>query len=184
MQITRKNALKALLASFLSLPVFGESSEKKDLKIFKEEFFSAWQRSEIYTLTVFNQMPEEYFDFRYTPEAFSFRTQFVHCITFTAAQLSGRFAVKNPYEEKKKEYWSKLSKKEIEAEISGFYAWVKAFVSEAKSDWLTAKEDFAGGKIPKWRFLYAMENHIIHHRGQAIVYLRLKGIIPEGYIGW
>ncbi|MCU0354066.1 MAG: DinB family protein [Cytophagales bacterium] len=29
-----------------------------------------------------------------------------------------------------------------------------------------------------------MENHIIHHRGQAIVYLRLKGIRPEGYVGW
>jgi uncharacterized damage-inducible protein DinB len=29
-----------------------------------------------------------------------------------------------------------------------------------------------------------MENHIIHHRGQAIVYLRLNGVKPKGYFGW
>jgi uncharacterized damage-inducible protein DinB len=184
MKITRKNAIKAFAASLLSLPVLGETAEKKNLKIFKEEFYATWQRSETYTLRIFNQMPEEHLDFRYTAEAFSFRTQFVYCITFTAAQLSGRFEIKNPYEEKKREYWSKLSQKEIAAEISGFYAWIKGVVSEAKTDWLTDEENFAGGKLPKWRFLYAMENHIIHHRGQAIVYLRLKGITPEGYVGW
>ncbi|RZM10040.1 MAG: DinB family protein, partial [Pedobacter sp.] len=30
----------------------------------------------------------------------------------------------------------------------------------------------------------AMDNHIIHHRGQCMVYLRMNGITPEGYLGW
>jgi uncharacterized damage-inducible protein DinB len=49
---------------------------------------------------------------------------------------------------------------------------------------LCAECDFAGDTIPVWRLFYAMENHIIHHRGQCVVYLRLKGVVPKGFYGW
>jgi hypothetical protein len=55
-----------------------------------------------YTLTIYNQMPEEKMEFKYTPESFSWRTQFVHCIVFTTAQLCGRLNILNPNESKEK----------------------------------------------------------------------------------
>lgn len=182
MKISRKAVLQSLLGISFSLPAFSDSRSKKELKNFKEEFSPAWKSSLNYTLTVFNQMPEEHLDFSYTPESMSFRTQFVHCITFTASQLAGRLEISNPYENKKD--WSKLSKAQVADEIKGFYAWVEKVVGETPVEKLAKEEGFAGGKIQVWRFFYAMENHLIHHRGQAICYLRLKGITPEGYVGW
>lgn len=182
MKISRKAALTALSGAFVSMPFLGFSRTKKELQTFKQEFGAAWQRSRDYTLTVFNQMPEEHLDFQYTPESMSFRTQFVHCITFTAMQLAGRLEIPNPYETKKD--WAKLTKAQLSDEIKGFYAWVEKVAGEVSPERLAKEEGFAGGKLQVWQFFYAMENHIIHHRGQAICYVRLKGITPEGYVGW
>ena len=98
MRISRKSALTTLTSALVSLPFLGMTRSKKELQGFKQEFGTAWKRSQEYTLTVFNQMPEEHLDFQYTPESFSFRTQFVHCIVFTALQLAGRLEIANPYE--------------------------------------------------------------------------------------
>ena len=34
------------------------------------------------------------------------------------------------------------------------------------------------------QFLMLMADHVTHHRGQMLVYLRLKGITPPKYIGF
>ena len=122
MKITRKTLLKTLTAGLITIPSFGKRQIEKDLLGYKAEFADAWKRSEEYTLTVFNQMPEDKLEFRYTPESFSFRTQFVHCITFTAAQLCGRLNIPNPYEKIPPSFWAKLSKVELENELHKFYA--------------------------------------------------------------
>jgi uncharacterized damage-inducible protein DinB len=44
--------------------------------------------------------------------------------------------------------------------------------------------EFGKEKIPAWRMFTIVENHLIHHRGQTIVYLRLNNIVPKGYFGW
>lgn len=171
-----------MLSSVVALPVLAHTQPEKDLQAFKEEFLVAWKRSKEYTLVVFNQMPETKLDFKYTPESFSFRTQFVHCINYTAGQVSARLGVPDPYEKPKP--WGKLSKAEVAAEIGKFYDWVEQVVKDIAPAKLLEVETFAGDDIPKWRLLYAMENHIIHHRGQAICYVRLCDITPEGYVGW
>jgi uncharacterized damage-inducible protein DinB len=68
--------------------------------------------------------------------------------------------------------------------LIGFYDWVEKVVTETHTEKLLQMENYAGGQIPIWRLFCALENHIIHHRGQAICYLRLNGVTPEGYIGW
>ena len=186
MNISRKNALKSIFGALISLPVLGKTKVEKDLLGFKDEFSVAWKSSLDYTLKIFNQMPEDKLEWKYTPESFSYRTQFVHCITYTTAQICGRLSLQNPYDEKEKKngFWKNLTKAELETEIKDFYAWVEKTVFEAKPEKLAQIEGYAGGNIPIWRLFYALENHIIHHRGQAICYLRLNGITPTGYIGW
>ena len=188
MKISRKNALKSLAGTMMGLPALVRSTqpENKDLLGFKDEFSLAWKSSLDYTLKIFNQMPEDKFEFKYTPESFTFRTQFVHCITFTTAQVCGRLNIPNPYDEKEKQngFWKSLTKAQLETELKSFYAWIEKTVLETKPDKLSQMEGYAGDKIPIWRLFYALENHIIHHRGQAICYLRLNGITPIGYIGW
>lgn len=179
--MNRNTALKTLVGA-TTLTTTMAQSQNEPYKNFAEEFAPAWKRSRAYTLTIFNQMPEEHLNFHYTPEAMTFRAHFVHCITFTAAQLADRFGVKNPFDNDTD--FDKLSKAQVAAEIGRFYDWVNEVVGNQTPAKLNEIRGFAGDKMPNWRFFYAMENHIIHHRAQALCYVRLKGINPEGYVGW
>lgn len=173
--MTRQEALLAISGGLFGPKV-------KDTKSFHDEFAPAWKRSEEYTRAVFNQMPEDLLDFRYTPESFTFRMQFVHCITFTAMQLTARLKVKNPFMHVHD--WEEISHKELDQRLGEFYQWVERLVGQCSAKQLAEMQGFSGDDIPMWRLFYALENHIIHHRGQAICYLRLKGITPQGYVGW
>ncbi|MBD1207471.1 MAG: DinB family protein [Ignavibacteria bacterium] len=188
--------LAAAVPTFTGVAAFAKNSDTpprasakdlkpvKDIVAFKQEFARAWKRSEDYTLTVFEQMPEEKLLYKYTPESFTFAFQFIHCIIFSANHVAVRLGVPNPYEKRKRDAWDNISKADLSKELHEFYAWVRKVVNEAPPKTLLEEEKFAGDTIPKWQLLLGLENHIIHHRGQAIVYLRLNGVTPEGYVGW
>ena len=182
MKISRKTALKSLSACIVSIPAFAATYSTKDQ--FLEDFTAAWKSSKEATLKIFNQMPEDKLDWKYTPESFSFRTQFVHCINFSVSQLTSRLKIKSPYEKNKGELWSKFNKEELATEIGKFYDWLLEVAKNTKPERLVEMEPYAGGEIPMWRLFYVIDNHIIHHRGQVICYLRLNDITPASYNGW
>lgn len=148
----------------------------------RRELDEAWAMSERMTLMTASQMPAEHYQFKYTPEAMTFATQWRHCCEFTLAQVCDRLGLENPYN--KRPLPTAMTKAESLAALKDMYAYVRNAIQTAPDEKLLAEDAFADGKIPNWRLLYAMENHIIHHRGQAMVYLRLKGVTPEGYLGW
>ena len=162
---------------------FEISSDKVSAK--RQELLEKWKASQKFTLKIVNQMPDEYFSFKYTPEAMSFAEQWRHCAIFTCNQLAGRFELKdNPYEDKSKRPPVEMDKEAVVIELNKMYEYVYQAIKNIPEKALYEPIDFTGDTIPSWRLIYAMENHIIHHRGQCIVYLRLKGTIPIGYIGW
>ena len=173
----RSQALRTLLGTVLVTSTAGTAED-----VFQAEFKRAWKRSRDYTLTTFNLMPEEHMGFKPMPEMFAFRTQFTHCITYTTAQLAGRLGVKDPYADI--QGWAQKSKAEIAAELDRFYEWVGTTIAKVPAVQLAKQFDFVGESLTGKQLCYALENHIIHHRGQAIVYLRLKGVTPESYFGW
>lgn len=77
-----------------------------------------------------------------------------------------------------------MPKERVIRELKTMYAFVRKTIDELSTEKLSTECDFAGETIPVWRLFYALENHIIHHRGQCIVYLRLNGVTPKGYYGW
>jgi uncharacterized damage-inducible protein DinB len=44
--------------------------------------------------------------------------------------------------------------------------------------------DFFAGPMTRRRIFLLMTDHVTHHRGQLVVYLRLNGIEPPRYRGW
>ena len=42
---------------------------------------------------------------------------------------------------------------------------------------------FFGQKILRRELCFRMLDHVAHHRGQMVIYLRLKGIVPPEYAG-
>ena len=175
-----KNLLGAGLmpAAALATPTDLESEAQR----IRRELLEAWTMSEKMTLITAGQMPADSFDFRYTPEAMTFAEQWRHCCQFTVSQLAGRLGVINPYQTR--ELPKAMTKQQVMDELKTMYAFVRQTITAVPDAKLLETDDYLGDKIPNWRLLYAMENHLIHHRGQCMVYLRLKGVTPEGYLGW
>ena len=71
MKISRKTALKSLSACIVSIPAFAATYSTKDQ--FLEDFTAAWKSSKEATLKIFNQMPEDKLDWKYTPRIILFQ---------------------------------------------------------------------------------------------------------------
>jgi hypothetical protein len=148
----------------------------------RRELLDAWVKSEKMTLVTAGQMPADKFGFKYTPEAMTFTAQWIHCCTFTAGQVAARLKVTDPYIGRKLP--PDMTKAQVMEELKTMYAFVRQTIETVPDAKLMETVDYVGDKLPNWRLLYAMENHIIHHRGQCMVYLRLNNVTPEGYLGW
>ncbi|HAA14652.1 MAG TPA: hypothetical protein DCE41_24385 [Cytophagales bacterium] len=168
------------------LPLVGaqacDTTEPQEVDSLKEDLTAAWLRSETITLTSMEQMPPESYTWKYTEEAMTFSEQWRHCVIFTCGQLAVRTGLTNPYKEVKLPY--QMPKEEVIGEIKNMYAFIRQSIQELSLEKLYSMCEFAGDNIPVWRLLYALESHIVHHRGQCVVYLRLNGVIPKGFYGW
>lgn len=149
----------------------------------RQELLEAWAVSERITLITAGQMPAELYDFKYTPQAMSFAEQWRHCCQFTTTLLAERLGIDDPYKNGR-DLAKAVTKQQVLDEVKALYAFMRQTIKTIPDEKLFEQAEFVGGKIPNWRYLYAMENHIIHHRGQCMVYLRLNGVTPEGYLGW
>ncbi|MEL7118394.1 MAG: DinB family protein [Bacteroidota bacterium] len=160
-----------------------KSSEKKSsTKVLRQELTEAWLRSETMTMTNVEQMPPEFFTFKYTDEAMTFSEQWRHCVIYTCGQLTNNTSITNPYADIKLPV--QMPKEDVIKELKTMYSFIRQSIEDITDEELLGEGTFAGVTIPIWRLFYALENHIIHHRGQCIVYLRLNGIKPKGYYGW
>ncbi len=148
----------------------------------RKAIVAAWNRSEMMTMTTVKQMPPKFFTFKYTDKAMTFSEQWRHCVIYTCGQLAGRTGITNPYEGIKLPV--QMPKEDVINELENMYAFVRQSIKELSDEKLLSDCDLADATIPVWRLFYALENHIIHHRGQCMVYLRLNGVIPKGYYGW
>lgn len=153
-----------------------------EAKRIRAELLEAWAASERMTLITAEQMPAELYAFRYTPEAMSFAEQWRHCCMFTSSQLAARLGATDLYHAQKPP--KEMTKDQVLAELKRLYGHVRTVIQTLSDAQLVTPVEFMGAEMPGWRVLYAMENHIIHHRGQCMVYLRLKGVTPTGYYGW
>lgn len=176
----KKAGLLGLLPA-IGIKAYG-SNEKLNGRDLKQELLAAWLRSEEMTLANMEQMPPESYKFKYTPEAMSFSEQWRHCVVYTCGQLASRTDLTNPYEGVKLPV--QMPKEDVIKEIRNMYTFVRESIVKLSTEQLNATCEFAGDKMPVWRLFYSMENHIIHHRGQCIVYLRLSGVTPKGFYGW
>ena len=148
----------------------------------RKELIDAFDMSEKCSLKICDQMPAEFYQFRATDSVMTFAEQWRHCVIFSINQIAGRTGVVNPLKERKLP--KVMNKEQVMSEVKAMYAFIRKTVNELPEAKLYEKTGFTNGEIPMWRLIYAVENHIIHHRGQVIVYLRLKNIVPEGYVGW
>ena len=132
----------------------------------KEHLLTTLENSRNYTLAVAEAMPGNEYVFKPTPVVWNFGEQLDH-IAYGIGWWENNYIKRNKTE------WSppppKATKKEIISFLNEKYDALKETVHKAN-----LSEDMIKG-------FFATLDHITHHRAQAIVYLRCKGITAPEY---
>lgn len=146
-----------------------------------QEFQQKWANAKAYTLELARAMPEEYYEFKPTEEQMTFKRQLLHTtsniVWLTSDYLDGK---KLEADLKSNEYTKTEVIDLLEQAFDNAAAAVKNFpVAE-----LTTEVKFFAGPMSKRQIIVLMNDHVVHHRGQMIVYARLKGVEPPRFRGW
>lgn len=160
---------------FLLFSLFAKSQDMS----FKNEFLKKWDNAQKYTISVAKAMPESAYVFRPNEDICSFAELMIHigeAQLYTASQ--GISVKKNSYKGGKKD------KQAIINFIADSYQNIREAVEKMPVEDFETTTSFWAGKTTIRKVLNFTNDHLTHHRGQATVYLRLKGIKPPDYIGW
>ena len=122
-------------------------------------------------------MQELDFDFKPVDGIKTFQSQCSHVTTWL--RTHSRFVTGFEMEKK-----SPKTKAEIIEVLNDFFEQLLAFLKNATEEQLSEKVKVFYGNVSKAFIIQTMDNHLSHHRGQMILYLRLKGIKPPSYVGW
>ncbi|HLK63656.1 MAG TPA: DinB family protein [Bryobacteraceae bacterium] len=165
----------------LALPAFSQSSVKDAL-------VKHWQVTSDFTIAVAKQMPAESYGFRPVPEELSFAQLMVQIAGANVSACGRASGMKPPAIPEKLIKSMRDEKAPVDItkdEAVQFLTDTFKFCNEAVASMTPEKLDAEVGagtrKMTGFEWLWAYFTHTAHHRGQAEVYLRLKGIVPTAY---
>jgi uncharacterized damage-inducible protein DinB len=141
---------------------------------------NVWIKAKEYTLEFAQAMPDNQYGFKPTPEVFSFAEQLVHIAGSNYWFFSALKGEKPPLSEEALKAQGK-SKDDVLKILKESFAPADAYV-EGLTDTVAFEDlDVGKTKLAKWKIVLFAVDHLTHHRGQLVVYLRLNGIKPPEY---
>lgn len=135
-----------------------------------------WQTSKAYTLAIADQMPEDGYASKPNPDEMTFAEQLAHI-----AQANGFFVSKIAGTTSPIAKPEKLDKASVVKLLNDSYDYVIKTVGALTPEQFHAEIELEGMKMNGFDALMLAADHTTHHRGQCIVYLRVKGIKPADY---
>lgn len=162
--------------SFMSSIVYAQSDP------FIIQNVAKWKNAEAYTLQVIENMPENKFGYKPTQEEMTFQEQIGH-LSGNMLWLSNKFLTDNKADFGQKDFENK-SKAEVIDLVKKSFAFTMSAFENFDQNKMNDEIEFGGQKMTKQRIFLLIQDHLTHHRAQAIVYLRLVGATPPKYIGW
>ncbi len=170
----RRRILKALAVSGVA-PLAAADWSNPFARQWRNSFLSHWQVEKKYTLAFVEAMPAEYFDFKPTPAQRSFGEQLVHLGQANTAYMR-TFQIKTAPAAPRD-----ISKDSVRAYLTAVFDFVAEVLTSLGENDLERADLRINERVKPHRgidlFLRAY-THTAHHRGQTVVYLRLKGITP------
>jgi uncharacterized damage-inducible protein DinB len=169
-----------LVLTLLAIPAFGQTTQKDVL-------VKHWKASGELTVAVANAMPADGYSFRPTPEEMSFGELMAHIAAANRGACAVASGLTAPALPAKISAWAKDSLKvDVDKETAiPFLKDTFEFCSKAITDMPASRMDTVVGppnrNLTGMEWLWSYFTHTAHHRGQAEVYLRLKGIKPPEY---
>lgn len=145
------------------------------------EFKQKWENARTYTMEIAQIMPEEHYDFRPSEEQMTFREQLLHMLGNMRWLSSSYLGGKRLDVDLKNTDYTKAEM--LELLQKGFDRAGEA-IEGLNEETLNEEVSFFAGPMTKRQILTLMNDHLTHHRGQVIIYLRLKKMEPPSYRGW
>ena len=173
-----KTTLLTILA--LAVPALAQTTVKDAL-------VKHWKTTGEFTLAVAAAMPTEGYNFRPNPEEMSFGELMAHIAAVNNNACSNASGMTKLTLPPKLEEWSKATVK-VEVDKETAIAFMRDsfdFCNKAVASMTPERLDKVVGpparNLTGYEWLWAYFTHTAHHRGQAEVYLRVKGIKPPDY---
>ena len=153
----------------------------------KDAMAKHWKATGELTLAVANAMPAEDYSFRPNPEEMSFGQLMAHIALAdrgACANASGMQAPALPgpiasFAKDNKQDVDKQSAVEFQKQVFDFCNKAVAAVTLEQLDKVVGPP---ARNLTGYEWLWSYFTHTAHHRGQAEVYLRVKGIKPPTYV--
>ena len=166
-----------LLSSFVQ-PIFAQEND------FIKEYLERLEKSKEYLILVAETMPEDKYEFKATPESMSFAENLMHigwAMDWHSQSLMGGREARDWNTDTELKVDNK-SKKEMIFKISETFDKTIEFIENFATNRLEERLDYFGADRTKRQILLLLADHITHHRGQMLVYMRLNGLKPPRYV--
>lgn len=149
---------------------------------FIKEYLERLENSRTYLILVAETMPEDKYEFKVTPESMSFAENLMHigwAMDWHSQSLMGGRDARdwNTDTELKVD-----KKKEMIATIDKTFDKTIEFIEKFDIIKFEERLNYFGSDRTKRQVLLLLADHITHHRGQMLVYLRLNGLVPPRYV--
>ena len=167
-----------IISTSIASPLFAQQD------IFIKDYLERFENSRKYLLLVAEKMPEEKYGFKASEESLTFAQNLMH-IGFamdwhSQSLLGGREA-----RDWKTDTVFKVgenSKREMINTINKTFDDTIKLIKEFNPNKLNDELDYFGLNRTKRQILLLLADHITHHRGQMLVYMRLNGLVPPRYV--
>jgi uncharacterized damage-inducible protein DinB len=140
------------------------------------ELVKHWQSSKDLSLAVANAMPDENYSFKATEAEMSFGEQMNHIALAAGSYCSRAMATKSPLSKP-----ADATKPTAVKNLTTAYDFCIDGLKERNDADLQKMIKTKDGEVSAFELFWGGFTHSAHHRGQAEVYLRLKGVTPPAY---
>jgi uncharacterized damage-inducible protein DinB len=153
----------------------------------KDALVKHWKTSGEFTLAVAKAMPGESYTFRPNPEEMNFGQLMAHIAGVNINACGNASGLTKPAIPPKITEWAKSTTKvDVDRDTAlQFLADSFEYCNKAVASMTPERLDTVVGpparNLTGFEWLWAYFTHTAHHRGQAEVYLRVKGIKPPDY---
>ena len=149
----------------------------------QSDWQAKWANAREYTLAVADAMPEEAYGFAPVPGAMmTFGEQLLHLARNVEWVSASKLHEGSPPARPTAAPTDKAAVRTVLAKA--FDRGATALGALGYGDLDEGVEWFSGERLTKRRVGLLLFDHVTHHRAQAIVYLRLRGVTPPAYVGW
>ena len=154
----------------------------------KDALAKHWKSSADFTIAVAKAMPVENYTFRPNPEEMNFGQVMAHVAVANLGACVRASGMPRPEIPAKITAWLKDTNKiDVEKDVAvqfltDTFAFCNSAVASMTPEKLSAKIGPEGRQLTGFETLWSYFTHTAHHRGQAEVYMRVKGIKPPDYV--